>query len=152
MSRRAAPRGDDGQVTILIIGFTLIVVMLITVVVNVSRVFLEQRALASAVDGAAATAAGAVDEEAVYTGGIDERLPLDPGEARERVERYASAGDLAERFDAFEVRRVEVAGTSVTVTFTSVVHLPFEALVPDRLADGVEVVVTASARSPVGTP
>jgi hypothetical protein len=149
-----APRraDDDGQVVLLIIGFTVIAALLITVVVNVSRVFLVQRGLGAAADGAAVSAAGAVDEAAVYTGGIGDGLPLDPGEARGRVADYAAAGGLADRFEGFRVDRVEVTGDRATVTFSSVVRLPFQALVPGRYRNGVPVTVTASARSPVGAP
>lgn len=146
------PQGDDGQVLLLIVGFAVIVMLLITVVVNVSRVFLVQRGLGAAADGAAASAAGALDEDAVYTGGLDSGVPLDPVEARQRVDTYVAAGDFVARFSGFSVQSVAVTGGSVTVSFGSTVRLPFQALLPGELADGVEVVVAASARTPVQPP
>ena len=140
---------DDGSVTLLVIGCLLVVVFLILVVVDVSRVFLAQRSLGAAADGAAVSAAGAVDETAVYVGGLDAELPIDAAEAQERVAAYAGAAGLAVEYDQFSVEAVDVSGSTVTVTFRAVVHLPFEAVVPAAFADGVEVVVSASARSPI---
>ena len=135
---------------LLIIGFTMIALLLVTVVVDVSRAFLVQRALGAAADGAAVSAAGAVDETAVYTGGVGAGLPLDPEGANGRVAAYVAAGDLTSRFEGFETSQVSVAGDTVTVTFSSMVRLPFQRVVPGRYRDGVEVIVTATARSPVG--
>ena len=145
---RAGSR-DEGQVTLLVIGFAAIALLLVTVVINVSRAFLVQRELGAAADGAAASAAGALDVEAVYTGGIGAGLPIDPALAHERVLRYIEVAELPARFDAFSVVAVEVAGDTVTVTLRAVVDLPYDAVVPGRYADGVPVVLPASARSPV---
>jgi uncharacterized membrane protein len=136
-------------VTILVIGFMLIVMLLIMVVVDVSRVFLVQRALGAAADGAAVAAAGALDEEAVYTGGLDAELPIDPVEASSRVAAYAAAAELAEHYGQFSIESVTVSGIAVTVTLRAVVHLPFQAVAPGSWSEGVPVLVTASARSPV---
>lgn len=153
MIRRTSGTGrtDEGQVTLLVIGFTVIALLLITVVIDVSKVFLAQREIGAAVDGAAVAAAGAVDEAAVYTGGVGGAVPLDPTVARERVAAYVTAAGLAEEFDQFSVQSVDVAGAEVTVTVRAVVHLPYEALVPGAYRDGVAVTVSASARSPVVT-
>src|SRR5262245_31069203 len=64
-AKRSAGRPDSaesGQITLLVIGFTLVLAVLIAVVVTASRVFLYQRALSTATDGAAIFAANQLDE------------------------------------------------------------------------------------------
>ena len=141
---------DEGQLVLLVIGFTLIAALLVAVVVNVSRVFLYERSLASAADGAAVAAASALDESAVYedTGGLGTRLPLDPGEAEKRVADYAAQTDLPARFRDFGYT-VDVEADTVTVSFQARVDLRFIGTVAAGYAGGVPLSVTASARSPV---
>ena len=57
--RAAGADGDGGQLILLILVYTVIAGMLVTVVVNVSKVYLVRRSLVAAADGAALTAATA---------------------------------------------------------------------------------------------
>jgi hypothetical protein len=141
---------DDGQLVLLIIGFTVIGAMLVAVVANVSRVFLYERSLAAAADGAAVAASSALDESAVYaeTGGLGDRLPLDPVEAERRVADYAAQTELPQRFRDFRCA-VDVSGGTVSVAFTARVDLRFVGAVAAGYTDGVPISVTANARSPV---
>ena len=50
-------RGEDGQLTVLIIGFTAIVLLMIVVVTDISKVFLVRRELDATADGAVLAAA-----------------------------------------------------------------------------------------------
>src|SRR4051812_50064388 len=75
---------DEGQLTLLIIGFVAIAAVLIVIGVDASKVFLAQRALSSAADAAALSASQAVDKAAIYSGtggGCGGLLPLDDNEA-----------------------------------------------------------------------
>lgn len=149
-----APR-DGGQVLLLVIGFAVILIALITVVVDTSRVFLQRRALASAADGAVTAAVQAVDETAIYAnpGALDTGfVPLDEDAARQAVLRYVADRDLAARFVDFAVDSVDVdpAGIVVALSFSATVELPFVGLVSSRYAHGVRVTVLASGRAPLG--
>ena len=63
---------DAGQLILLILAYTVIAGLLVTVVVNVSRVYLVRRSLVAAADGAALTAANQPDLAAVYSGAGDD--------------------------------------------------------------------------------
>lgn len=156
----ATRRGDDGQLLLLVLGCTLIVALLLTVVVDASRVFLAQRALSAAADAAALAGADAVDEAAFYdhsgdvtrggVGGGRELVPLDDAAARQAVDGYVTAAGLPSRFDDLVVSTaLGRGGTSVTVTCSARVRLPFVNVVSAGHAEGYLVGVTASARSPL---
>ena len=71
---------------VLIIGYTAIAAVLITVGIDTSKVFLAQRALASAADSAALAAAQGVERQAIYAGAglrCGQPLPLDQQHAAE---------------------------------------------------------------------
>lgn len=149
---------DEGQITLLLIGYAAIALVLVVVGVDASAVFLARRALASTADAAALDAAQALDRTAFYSGSIGgcaAALPVDASLARSRV--LAVVADDADglRHVFAELRPADIAVDAGTVT----VHLDGRARVPfGRLLgmflpghnDGaVEVDVTAHARSPV---
>jgi Putative Flp pilus-assembly TadE/G-like len=138
---------DSGQITLLVIGFTLVLAVLIAVVVTTSRVFLYQRALSTATDGAAIFAANQLDEAAFYAGGAGEHLPISAAGARRAVAEYVTRSRLAERFDGFGYA-VGTDGRVVTVTFTARVELPLVGAVTDRYHNGVTVTTVALAIAP----
>jgi uncharacterized membrane protein len=145
-ARRPAA-ADSGQITLLVIGFTLVLAVLIAVVVTASRVFLYQRALSTATDGAAIFAANQLDEAAFYAGGAGEHLPISAVGARQAVAEYVTRTGLAERFEGFGYV-VGTDGRVVTVTFTARVELPLVGAVTDRYSNGVAVTTVALAIAP----
>lgn len=141
---------DDGQLTLLVIGFVLITALLVTVVVNASRVFLVHRSLSAAADGAALAAADALNEASFYTDPSPEDLPLSSAAASDAVAAYVATSSLPARFDGFAAgTSVAPDGVTVTVTCAAVVRLPFLNATSDSYAGGVPISVTASARSPL---
>lgn len=139
--------GDDrGQISVLIVGLVVIAMGLVVVVTNVSRVFLWDRSLAAAADGAAVAAAGALDPASGGKGGV---LILAPDAARAEVARYVAASELAARFGPGFAYGVVVAGASVTVTLSTRVHLTMVGPLAGGYADGVPLQASASARSVV---
>jgi uncharacterized membrane protein len=141
---------DEGQLVLLTIGVTLLVALLVTVVVNASRVFLGQRALSAAADGAALAAADALDESAFYGAVPPTTLPLSEAAAAGAVSSYVDTAALTTRFDRFSATSaISADGSTVSVTCSAVVALPFLNVVSARYADGVPLSVTASARSPL---
>jgi len=157
LSRR---RDDDGQLTVLIIGYTFLAAVLIVVGVDVSKVFLARRALSSVADAAALAAAQAADRAAVYAGaaGCGGVLPIDPAAAAQQVEASLvdDLADLRQTFAVVGMPVVDVVTGTVTVHLEGDVAVPFGrvlALLDPGRADGrVHVAVTASAESPVTAP
>ncbi|MBD0292579.1 MAG: hypothetical protein ICV70_03260 [Jiangellaceae bacterium] len=142
---RSARARDDGQITLLIIGFVMIVVLAVGVVANASKAFLYRRSLASWADGAAITAAQSVAEDAVYAGPAVDQLPLSAPEARRVVDDYVARHGLAARFDHLRVGvQVSAGGATVTVQLTALV--PF--VLAER-AGGIDVTAHATATAPL---
>lgn len=129
---------EAGSVTPLIVGYTLILLVLIGVVASASAVFLRQRALAAAADGAALAATRALDAAAVRSVALapSDAIPLDSGDAAAAVAAYLSATDAAARFPGLAIADVSVdGGATVHVTLQSRVHLPLVAsLAPDMVS------------------
>ena len=146
-------RRDDGQLLPLIIGYAVVIALLITVVVDVSTVYLQRRALASAADAAALAAINAVDPAAVVDGRVaaTEALVVSDEMAVARVADYAADAHLDTRFEEFAVRGVDVGGdgTTVTVTMAARVPIPFVNAISDDWGNGLVIIASASARAPL---
>jgi uncharacterized membrane protein len=153
-------RGDDGQLTLLIIGFVTIAALLVIVGVDVSRVFLARRALASTADAAALAAAQAVDRAAVYGGrsGCGGLLPVDADAAAHVVgTTVGDASDSLRRtFVALEAPDTSADAGTVTVRLSGDVRVPFgkvlALLVPGHPHGTVTVSVVSHAESSLSLP
>ena len=124
---RFQPGDDQGQLLLLVLAYTVVAALLVTVVVDLSKVYLYRRALVAAADGAALSAANEPDLASVYRGG-NRVLPLSDAGARAAIRQYETDGDLDDRFEGFRVDEVATDGTIVRVRFEAVVHLPFATL------------------------
>lgn len=125
--------GEQGSVTVMTIGFLVVIGLLLAVVVNASSAYLQRQELANLADGAALAAADGLDEAAFYA---DRRVELDPAESRRLV-----AGYLAGR----DVTGVDVAveGDTVAVRLEREVALP---LTPPGWPDLTRVSAEASSQ------
>ena len=118
-------RDERGQVSVMIIGFAMVVLLLIAVVVDASAAYLERQDLDSLADGAALYGADAAAEgRDVYQGGLgDHDLDLTADVARTAVRDYLrSAG----AYDAHPGLRVSVAvrDDRVVIDIVAPVDLP----------------------------
>jgi len=154
-------RGDDGQLTLLIIGYVAIAAMLVVVAIDASKVFLARRALSSVADAAALTAAQSIDRAAVYRGaslGCDDALPVDPADASAAA--TASIADDADRLRPLVVVTAPpdttVTAGTISVRIVGAVHVPFGralSLLGSSYAGGVvPISVTSHARSALSVP
>jgi uncharacterized membrane protein len=152
--------GDEGQLTVLVIGYTFLLAVLVVVGVDVSKVFLARHALSSVADAAALAAAQAADRAAIYSGaaacgGV---LPIDSVAATEQVDASLSddLADLQHTFALVQPADVVVSNGTVTVRLAGAVRVPFGRVLtlldPSRRDGLVHVSVTASAQSPISAP
>lgn len=152
MSHRArtARGGDDqGSVLILLLGFAVLALVLVGVVADLSKVFLAKRALASTADGAAISAAQALDLEALYTGSADPgALPIDSRAADAAARGHLARDGSAAAYDGFALDHVEATPSQVEVQVSARVALLFGAFFAGP--DGVRLSASATARSPLG--
>lgn len=115
-------RDERGQLTLLIIGFTAIVLILLAVVTDVSKAFLVRRDLSQLADGAALAGtrgiSGTVVEGTVGSGGVDLSLAA----ADREVDAYmSSVGNGG--YDALSWT-VDVDGARVVVHLQATIDLP----------------------------
>jgi uncharacterized membrane protein len=148
-SRAPVARDDAGTVLVLLLGFVAVLVLMVAVVVNVSSVILAKRALVSAADGAAVSAAQALDLEALYAGGLSEEgIPLDSGLAAQRVAEYEAGATAGQPGLQLVLARID-DGTTVVVQGVREVQLPFGRMIG---FEPVQVRAEARARAPVLPP
>ncbi len=90
-------RREEGTITVMVVGFFLVVALLAVVVVNASSAFLQRQELDNVADGAALAAADALKQEAIYEHGIGQDAPLDLDQARRIVAVYldSTGNDVA---------------------------------------------------------
>jgi Putative Flp pilus-assembly TadE/G-like len=140
---------DSGQILVLMIGFLALAAMLVVIVVNLSRVFLHDRSLGAAADGAALAAVQAVDESAIYGGALEGSLPLDPVAVDQEVRDYVESAGLSNRFDDFGVVETRIDEDGVVVVLAATVDLPFVGVISNPWADGVTITAESRATAPL---
>jgi hypothetical protein len=124
---------ERGTVTVMTIGFLLLLGLLTVVVVDASSAFLERQRLNNLADGAALTAADGLDEADFYT---DHRVVLDPDEARRLVSDYVAGERL-------RVVHVSTDGDTVSVHLERDLDL---ALTPPGWPSSTAIVADATAQ------
>jgi hypothetical protein len=161
LTTRPHVRSDDGQLTLLIIGFVAIAALLVIVGADASKVFLAQRALSSAADAAALDASQAVDKQAIYAGtagGCGGLLPLDDAEAAHRAALAVDdeAASLRNTFATLGAPQTSVSGGTVAVHLSGRVAVPFghvlALLLPGHDDGRVQIDATSHAQSPLSAP
>lgn len=125
-------RKDDGTVTVMTIGFLVLIGLLTVVVVNSSAAFLERQRLNNLADGAALAAADGLDEAGFYA---DRHIVLDPAEVRRLVSDYLAG-------ERVRVVQVSTEGDSVNVRLERELDL---ALTPPGWTSSTVVVAEATA-------
>jgi Flp pilus assembly protein TadG len=114
---------ESGQVTVLIIGFVVVLAMMIVVVVDASAAYLRRQSLSSLADGAALAAADGIEGEQVYTGGLGDRATVDPQRASAFVTSYLSSSGALSRYSGLSAA-VVASGDRVVVRLAAPLDLP----------------------------
>ena len=142
MTRR---RGDHGQVTVMIVGFFLVLGLLTAVVVDASAAYLRNQSLNSLADGAALAAVDGIAGEQVYRGDLDERAEIDPQLAQRYVDEYLTDVGAFEEYPNLDWS-VELRDERAVVEVSAPLRLP---LTPPGWDDSTVVTGEASAVVPV---
>ena len=142
MTRRR--KGDEGQMTVLIVGFTVVILLMVVVVTDISKAFLVRRDLDATADGAVLAAANGL--AAVYAQpGAGGKAVIDPDQARRLTADYLDDVAAGNRFDNLDWS-VDVEGTTVTVRLSSTADLPFQ---PPGFPGTADVASEAAAIVPI---
>ncbi|TKV30039.1 hypothetical protein FDK12_02115 [Arthrobacter sp. NamB2] len=139
---------DAGQVGILVIGYLLVSLLVLTVVLAVTAVYIEHKKLLSAADGAALAAADDYSIDIGTVGGTatTPKPTLRDAGVEQSAEGYLAATGAGTRFEMLSIDPATGApdGRTARVVLTAVVRPPIvNVLVPD----GIPIVATANARA-----
>ena len=146
--RSVRTTGESGQVTLLVLGFTLVAAMLIVGTVAVTSVQLSRMRLLDAADGAALDAADSLDESA-YQRGVGTSVPVSDQTVRSTAEAYLAERPLPVGMLGWRV----ASGTGSPDGQRAVVRLVGEADLPlvggvlRGLGGSVTLTVESTARS-----
>jgi hypothetical protein len=143
---RADPREETGSISLFILGLSVVAMLLIAGTVAVTSAHLSRMRLLDLADGAALSAANALDESA-YDQGVGESVPLSNQSVRERAAAY-----LGSRPRPGSIAQWRLAqGTGTPDGRTAVVVVVGEAELPmvgPALRDlGLSVTITVQSRA-----
>lgn len=125
MSRRDGHRDEQGQVTLLIIGFAGMLLMAIVVVIDASAAYLRRQGLDNLADGAALYGAD-LGSAGIYEQGLGgERLLQQEAAVADAVRDYLARADAGSSYPGIAVSvRVDPVDRSVTVRLRAPLELP----------------------------
>ena len=158
------PRGDEGRITILVLGYFVVIVVLLGVVVGVASVQTERQRLFAVADAAALDAADAVAVDTYFQDGLGAGalgagadagavvVPLTDASVRASVEAHLGAVGAAGRFEDLTVSGLTGTsdGSTAQVVLSAVATPAMVPRVVDEWAGGVPITVTARARATQG--
>lgn len=143
---RSSDTTEDGQITVLIIGYILLSLLVVAVVTAVSAVYIEHKKLLSVADGAALSAADTFSIASIDAGGGEPAPALDSESVSRAAAAYLDRSGAVPRFNNLGLDPATGAPDSRTarVVLTAVVHPP---LVNFLVPAGIPIVATADARA-----
>ena len=150
-AERAHPRRDEeGSITPFVLGLTVIAMLLIAGTVAVTSAHLSRMRMLDVADGAALSAANALDDSA-YAAGVGESVPLSNTSVQERAAAYVGSRPRPASILAWRL----APGTGTPDGRTAVVALTGEAELPmigpalRELGVSVRISVESHARSDI---
>ncbi len=131
---------------VLIIGYVLLALLVTTVVVGISSVYLEHKRLLSLADGASLAAADSFTLGDVGSDGGGPSAVLGSERVRNVAGDFISRNPAAERFDQLDVAPATGSpdGSTAVVVLTAAVHPP---VVNFLVPDGIRIEASSTARS-----
>jgi hypothetical protein len=130
MRIRKSVAADKGSILLFGIGLSVAGLMIATVSINVASIWVTRNVLDGIADGAALSAAQAVNTDAIYRDGLGANLRLNENVARTKVNQYVSTANVRAQVEQFSVRSVVVSGATVTVTVQATPRTAFGYLMP----------------------
>ena len=146
-ARTTADDGESGQVGVLIIGYVVLALLVITVIAGASSVYLGHKKLLSAADGAALAAADTFTLAQVQDpDGAAPVALLDSGRVTAQVQRYLQESRAGEQTASLRIEPGTGTpdGRTARVVLSGVVHPP---IVNFLVPDGIRVTAESDARA-----
>jgi len=139
-------RDQDGQMMVMILGYVVVALLVTTVVIGISSVYLEHKRLLSLADGASLAAADSYTLGEVATQGGTPTAVLNPARVRNVAADFIARTPASQRFDGLAVAGATGSpdGSTAVVVLTAAVHPP---VVNFLMPDGIRIEATSTARS-----
>lgn len=150
---RPAPRCERGSISLFILGLSLVAILLISGTVAVTSAHLSRMRLLDVVDGAALSAANALDE-AAYTQGVGASVPLSNDSVRESAAAYVASLARPGRIVAWRLgpETGTPDGRTAVVALTGEAELPMVGGALRELGLSITISVRSQARADLVTP
>jgi Flp pilus assembly protein TadG len=152
LRRVKGPGRDRGQVSVLILGLFVIVVVLILGAVDVTAAQLARMRLLDTADAAALDAADAIDERSAYRDGVPDHLALTDASVQAAAGAHLGRTPLPTGITDWRLvpRTGTPDGSTAVVTLQGRATLPMSGWVLEQLGGSVTITVTSSARARLG--
>ena len=149
----AARRDEDGSITPFILGLTVIAMLLITGTVAVTSAHLSRMRMLDVADGAALSAANALDDSA-YATGVGESVPLSNASVQQRAAAYVASRPRPGSILAWALAPGTGTpdGRPAVVALTGEAELPMIGPALRELGVSVRISVRSEARADVVVP
>ena len=137
---------ENGQMTVMIVGYVLIALLVVSVVIGISSVYLEHKRLLSLADGASLAAADSYTLGEVAGASGSPSAVLGSERVRNVAADFVARSPASSRFDGLAVTRGTCSpdGSTAVVVLSSVVHPP---VVNFLVPDGIRIEAGSTARS-----
>ncbi len=149
--RRAAdPSREDGGITILIIGLSMIALTLILGIITVTTVHLARMRLLDAADAAALDAADALDDR-IYADGVGTAVPLTDDSVWVAASESLGTRPMPDRMRAWSLASGTGTpdGETAVVVLTGTADLPILSRAVEFLGSSITLTVESRARADV---
>jgi len=140
---------ERGQISLLILGFTLIALMLIVGAVDVTAVQLARTRLLDAADGAALDASGALDNGSAYQAGLKSAISISDESVRRSATGYLLAGPRPHGISSWVLAEGTGSpdGQTAVVRLRGTADIPIAASVLEAFGGSVTITVESRAQS-----
>lgn len=142
-------QGDRGQVSLLILGFTVIAILLVIGTVDVTAVQLARTRLLDTADAAALDAADSLDANGAYAGGLHASIPLSDQTVQAAASTYLAQTPRPHGVSdwALSSGTGSPDGHTAVVRLQGVATLPLLAPVVEAFGGSVSLTVESHARA-----
>ncbi|TQJ33033.1 pilus assembly protein TadG-related protein [Arthrobacter sp. SLBN-122] len=137
---------ESGQVMVMILGYIVLALLVATVVIGISAVYLEHKRLLSLADGASLAAADSYTLGEVTSQGGSPSAVLSPARVRNVAADFIARSPASQRFSGLAVTGATGTpdGSTAVVVLTAAVHPP---VVNFLVPDGIRIEAASTARS-----
>jgi len=145
-------QSDRGQISLLILGFTVVALMLIIGGVDVTAVQLARARLLDAADSAALDASDALDNQSAYGGGLRSAIEISNDSVWQSATKYLAVQPRPHGISSWVL--VDCTGTpdgqTAVICLRGTADIPIAAKVMAAFGGSVDITVESRARSAIG--